>query len=73
MSAEAVDVRLNDYTGRKENHCPGCGVFIERFNSWRPWQEVRFCCYCGQEVRWEKGRVNGNATSEVEVAVCVRE
>lgn len=51
--SEALHVKREpDYHGKMHPYCPRCGSYIERYNSWRPWMEIRFCCYCGQEVSW---------------------
>ena len=42
-----------EYTGGNEAYCPDCGCFIEKYNPRRPWREVKYCCYCGQEVTWK--------------------
>lgn len=43
----------DEYTGITEPHCPCCDCFIDQYNPRRPWQDVKYCCYCGQEVVWE--------------------
>ena len=52
---EAQPVRhiTDEYTGITEPHCPCCDCFIDQYNPRRPWQDVKFCCYCGQEVTWD--------------------
>lgn len=53
LEEKAVEKRLDYYTGDISEHCPRCACFIDRYNSRIPWREVKYCCYCGQAVKWD--------------------
>lgn len=50
---EPIKKKYDDYTGQISDHCPKCDTFIERYNPRIPWQEIKYCSYCGQAVRWK--------------------
>ena len=52
IGPEPVKKIRNEYTGYIDYKCPGCGAFLEKHNPCNPWKDVKFCCYCGQEVSW---------------------
>lgn len=41
-----------DANGNKFWNCPRCGKYIDRYNTRIPWEEVKYCSYCGQGVTW---------------------
>ena len=43
----------NSMTKLQYSRCPSCGEAIDRYLYGRTGQQVNYCSYCGQAVKWD--------------------